>query len=63
MTKQKILTPNETKVIVGESGESISIQNPLPADGDSVYCKDIDVDNSDLGDFSGEICDLFDSLK
>lgn len=42
---------------------SIDSQHPLPADGDSLYLKDIDVDNSDNGGFSGVIADYFDSLK
>ncbi len=41
-------------------GKYIDVQNPLPTDGDSVYCKDIDQENSDIGDFTGKICDLFD---
>ena len=48
---------------VDSNGNTISVQYPLPTDSDSVYCKDIDVDNSDMGDFSGDVCDLFDSLK
>lgn len=44
-------------------GEEPSAQNPLPTDGDSVYVKDIDVANSDNGNFSNEVIDLFDSLK
>lgn len=51
------------RTTLGTNGNNIDIQNPLPTDGDSVYCKDIDTDNSDIGDFSGEICDLFNSLK
>jgi hypothetical protein len=39
-----------------------SPQNPLPTDGDSVYSKDIDIDRSIIGDFSGDLSDLFDDL-
>lgn len=42
------------------SGKDIDVQNPLPTNGDSVYCKDIDLVNSDIGDFDGDICCLFD---
>lgn len=46
--------------LTDSNGKSIDVQNPLPSDGDSVYCKDLDLINSDIGDFSGEICTLFD---
>lgn len=46
-----------------EEGGSISVQNPLPTDGDSIYVKDLDVSNCDNGNFSGIITDYFDSLK
>jgi hypothetical protein len=36
------------------------VQAPIPVDGDSVYAKDVDTVNSDIGDFSGAISDLFD---
>lgn len=39
-----------------------SVQYPLPTDGDSIYVKDIDVDNSDNGGFTGSVTDYFDSL-
>ena len=41
-------------------GKDIDVQNPLPTDGDSVYCKDINLVNSSIGNFTGAICDLFD---
>jgi len=50
-------------VSVDSTGQENNAQYPSSADGDSVYCKDIDIDNSDIGDFSGDVCDLFDSLK
>jgi hypothetical protein len=43
--------------------ENVSIQNPLPVDGDSVYAKDIWLSESDIGDFSGSVLDLFDNLQ
>lgn len=43
-------------------GKEISAQNPLPIDGDTVYEKDIDVNRSDIGDFSGLVTDLFNNL-
>ncbi|MCP4341351.1 MAG: hypothetical protein GY799_21335 [Desulfobulbaceae bacterium] len=46
----------------GDEIELNNVQKPLALDGDSVYVKDIDTGNSDIGDFSGEITDLFDSL-
>lgn len=36
----------------------IGAQNPLPADGDSIYAKDIDIENSDIGTFEGTNGDL-----
>jgi hypothetical protein len=52
-----------TNITTGASGSSVSVQNPLPTDGDSIYVKDIDIANSDNGNFSGSITDYFDSLK
>ena len=54
---------NNGNITISTEGNEISVQYPLPCDGDSVYCKDIDIDNSDIGNFSGDVCDLFDSLK
>jgi len=41
---------------------NVGIQNPFPVDGDSVYSKDVWNDQSDIGDFSGSVTDLFDNL-
>jgi len=50
--------------LIDESGSPFNVQNPIPTDGDSVYCKDIDLRASSIGNFTGEICDLFnDYLK
>ncbi len=38
------------------------VQSPLATDGDSIYVKDINLETSDIGDFSGSISDLFNSL-
>lgn len=47
--------------VLANDGNLVSVQNPFPVNGDRVYSKDIDLDNSDIGDFSGEIADLFNS--
>lgn len=49
-------------ILTDSSGEEIDVQNPLPTDGDSVYCKDVWEEESSIGNFSGSVCDLFDSL-
>jgi len=46
----------------GSSYVNVDVQNPMPIDGDSVYCKDIDLGNSDIGNFSGNLCDFFNGL-
>lgn len=54
---------NNVKVsLQNVAGGEIDIQNPLPTDGDSIYVKDIDLENSDVYNFDGGISDLFDSL-
>lgn len=40
----------------------VDVQSPLPVDGDFVYSKDVWEDESDMGDFSGSVSDLFDNL-
>ena len=50
-------------VNIQQNDEDVTIQNPLPTDGDSVYVKDIDTTYSDNGNFSGYVTDYFDSLK
>lgn len=37
---------------------NVNVYNPLPTDGDSVYCKDIIQSETDMGDFSGLPSDL-----
>jgi hypothetical protein len=46
---------------ISTSGEEISVQNPLPSDGDRIYIKDIDFDNSDFTDWEGDPQLLFKS--
>lgn len=48
--------------IVANDGHEVSVQNPLPTDGDSIYVKDVWLEQSNIGDFSGSITDLFDNL-
>lgn len=38
---------------------NIDVQNPLPVDGDSLYSKDINVENSDIGTFTGTLSTVF----
>jgi hypothetical protein len=47
---------------VDDDYKNVGIQNPFPVDGDSVYSKDIWVLQSDMGDFSGSVTDVFDNL-
>lgn len=51
------------RIIDSNTDNDVSIQYPLSVNGGRVYVKDIDVANSDNGDFSGVITDYFDSLK
>jgi len=48
--------------LIDENDNKLGVQTPLSIDGDSVYAKDLDLTNSSVGDFSGAITDLFDSL-
>lgn len=41
---------------------NVSIQNPYPVDGDSLYAKDVWEQESDIGNFSGSVTDLLDNL-
>jgi hypothetical protein len=53
----------QSVVLTNTEKGDISVQNPLPADGDSVYVKDLDLDYCDNYNFSGSVSDYFDSLK
>jgi len=48
--------------LMGSDGNLSNTQSPISVDGDSVYCKDIDSTHSDMGNFSGEICNFFNDL-
>ena len=43
-------------------GDTVNVQHPLPTDGDSIYAKDVNIDESDMYDFDGNIADFFDNL-
>lgn len=45
--------------IIANSAGNVTVQNPFPTDGDSVYCKDIDQARSNSTGWTGDICDLF----
>ena len=45
--------------LIDENKNTVGVQNPLPTDGDSVYAKDIQLNESTIGDFSGDIETLF----
>lgn len=47
--------------LIDNEDNYISVQNPLPADGDSIYNKDIDLDNSDFTNWTGNPEILFQS--
>lgn len=42
---------------------SETIQNPMPVNLESVFASDLDIENSNNGDFNGGVADYFDSLK
>lgn len=52
----------EVKLITS-SGDVVDSNHPVPVDGDSVYEKDVNETLSNIGDFSGEIFDLFNDLQ
>ena len=51
-----------TAVIISPDGDEVSVQHPIPTDGDSIYVKDLDLSVSDNYNFSGSVTDYFDSL-
>lgn len=53
------LLANAFSILFGD--KKLSIQNPLPVDGDSVYLKDIDWDQSDFSGWTGDPEQLFQS--
>lgn len=54
-------TTDKTKLINSDCSD-VDVQHPLPADGDSVFEKDIWVSESDIGNFSGSVIDLYNNL-
>jgi hypothetical protein len=48
--------------LITEDSKNVDSQHPLSTDGDSVYCKDVWVEESEINNFSGSICDVFDNL-
>lgn len=58
----ELTAQDNVPVDIGNSIGRLDVQNPMPVNIDSVHCSDIDIANSDNGDFSGEICDYFDDL-
>lgn len=48
--------------VMDEDGNRVGVQTPFATDGDSVYKKDIWVSQSNIGNFTGQITDLFDDL-
>ena len=49
-------------ILVDYEGTIIDVQHPLPTDGDSIYVKDIWLEESSSVNFTGSILDLFDNL-
>lgn len=53
-------TEDPVKVV---SAIDATVQDPVPINIDAIYKEDIDVENSDMGNFSGSITDVFDNLQ
>jgi hypothetical protein len=49
--------------LVNDSFKTAGIQYPLPVDGDSVYEKDISLDQTSSGTFTGDVVSLFNSYE
>lgn len=58
---QKIQKVHIAESITGNA-DPLSVNYPLPVDGDSIHAKDVNEDISDLGNFSGSVFDFFDNL-
>lgn len=52
----------EAVEILGDGGYPLDDNHPMPVGGDSVYSKNIDIDGSDIGTFTGSITDMVDDL-
>lgn len=49
--------------IMGAGGSPVTVQNPFPTDGDSIYAKDVKDSLSDVGTFTGaDLTTLFNNL-
>lgn len=53
---------SDVRLISNDTGVPVDIQNPLPTNGDSVYSKDIWINQSNMYNFTGNVTDLFDNL-
>jgi hypothetical protein len=66
MKQPKIITQGnyfwQFMTLSDTEGNPVDVQNPVPVDGDSVFCKDIDLTRSNTYNFSGDICDPFADL-
>lgn len=49
-------------IIGGDGGEPVTVQNPFPVGGDSVYCQDVDAGRSSSVNWVGDICDIYSGL-
>lgn len=54
---------NRISVDLSANGSAVTVQNPLPCDGDSVYEKDVDVARSSSAGWTGDLTDLFGDLE
>jgi len=43
--------------------KNVDVQNPMPTDGDSIYAKDLDLANSSIGTFTGNIESLYNDYQ
>jgi hypothetical protein len=63
---EKFLTTDDgdtaVRTLMSNQAGDITVQNPLPTDGDSVYEKDLDLSESNNYNFSGTVADYFNSL-
>ncbi|MHA1400160.1 MAG: hypothetical protein ACTSQE_07410 [Candidatus Heimdallarchaeaceae archaeon] len=46
---------NPEEIVLSTNDEKISVQNPLPTNGDSVYFKDLDIDNCTASGFTFDV--------
>ncbi len=49
-------------MLANVDGQPVDANYPIPTNGDSIYAKDINTTNSDLGTFTGDILDLVRTL-